>query len=68
MGSIFSIKKLRVIPTAYKKTMGITVLSTHGFVLFRFGVFYRPCPWVDFLKKKPPKKLKKLKKKNRNIL
>jgi len=61
MGTIFSIKKLRVIPTAYKKTTSITVLSTHGFVLIRFGVFYMPYPWVDFLKKKSPKKLKKLK-------
>jgi hypothetical protein len=46
-------------PTALKKkTMGFFFfLSTHGFN--KLVLFYLAGPWIDFLKKKPSKKLKK---------
>jgi len=39
-------------------------LSTHGFN--KLVLFYLAGPWIDFLKKKPSKKLKKPKYKKRN--
>jgi hypothetical protein len=47
-----------------------TALKNHGFRLWclpmvcvyvQYGLFYLTSPWIDFLKKKPPKKLKKKK-------
>jgi len=46
-------------PTAYKKkTMGF-FFPVYPWFLKKLVVFYLASPWIDFLKKKPPKNLKK---------
>ncbi len=46
-------------PTAYKKkTMGF-FFSVYPWFLNKLVVFYLAGPWIDFLKKKPSKNLKK---------
>jgi hypothetical protein len=46
-------------PTAFiKKTMDF-IFFRLPMVFYKFVVFYLAGPWIDFLKKKPSKKLKK---------
>jgi hypothetical protein len=46
-------------PTALKKkTMGFFFFCL-PMVFNKLVLFYLACPWIDFLKKKPSKKLKK---------
>jgi hypothetical protein len=40
-----------------KENHGFLFLSTHGF--YKLVLFYLAGPWIDFLKKKSSKKLKK---------
>jgi len=47
-------------PTALKKkTMGFIFFSVYPWFFNKLVFFYLAGPWIDFLKKKPSKKLKK---------